>query len=103
MGPAVDSSQKLLKKMKRGYICLADSVVDEINKNNTHFIQDISTKKEGDMFDTARNETQAVHSVCLFYLFFIPLLFFSISLPFPRFLFLQLKRFQSIPFLKEIM
>lgn len=65
MGPVVERAQRLLGKAKSGYIAVTDTIVDEINKSNITFVQDIATQRSGDMFDTSRNEKLSVHTVTI--------------------------------------
>lgn len=65
MGPVVERAQRLLKKLKSGYIAVTDTIVDEINKSSIKLIQDISTHKSGDMYDTSRNLSSSVYIVSI--------------------------------------
>lgn len=59
----VESANKLLRKT-RGYIGISDGIMEEINNNSPGFIQEISTSKDNNMYDTARNERRDIHLVC---------------------------------------
>jgi hypothetical protein len=78
MGSVVDKALKMLRGMKRGSIAVSDSIAEEIARKQIKFVQPITTKKCGEMNDSARNANGTVHQV---------------SSPFPSLLFSSLSSF----------
>eukprot|EP00026_Physarum_polycephalum_P001822 Phypoly_transcript_01825.p1 GENE.Phypoly_transcript_01825~~Phypoly_transcript_01825.p1 ORF type:complete len:934 (+),score=138.65 Phypoly_transcript_01825:235-3036(+) len=64
MGPVVEKTLKMLRGIKRGSIVVSDAIAQEVNRKQGKFIQAISTRRCGEIVESAR-ASNGIHQISI--------------------------------------